>query len=133
LGKNHYLKKNEEFYRWALYIFSFLFGLIMCYELQTWSPMAIEKMYVIYFMHIDFIQSSSSNHWIKLNFDSKWTSSFNCCHAHSKLFFLCLRFSKDAIKISTYNIPIILVINHIFWVKSGEKWFTYGVLSPTSL
>jgi hypothetical protein len=33
--------------------------------------MAIEKMYVIYFTHIDFIQSFSFNHWIKLNFDSK--------------------------------------------------------------
>jgi len=29
----------------------------------------IEKMYVIYFMHIDFIQSFSSNHWIKLSFE----------------------------------------------------------------
>jgi hypothetical protein len=29
--------------------------LVMCYEPQTWSPMAIEKMYVTYFMHIDFI------------------------------------------------------------------------------
>jgi hypothetical protein len=38
--------------------------------------MAIENMYIIYFMHIDFIQLSSSNHWIKLNFDSKWTLSF---------------------------------------------------------
>jgi len=31
--------------------------------------MAIEKMYIIYFMHIDFIQFSSFNHWIKLNFN----------------------------------------------------------------
>jgi hypothetical protein len=46
----------------ALYIFSFLFGLIMCHESQTWGPMAIEKKNVKYFMHIDFIQSFSSNH-----------------------------------------------------------------------
>jgi hypothetical protein len=33
--------------------------------------MAIKEMYIIYFMHVDFIQSSSSNHLIKLNFDPK--------------------------------------------------------------
>jgi hypothetical protein len=33
--------------------------------------------------------------------------------------FLCLEFSKNAIKILTYCIPIIL-IHHFFWVKSGE-------------
>jgi hypothetical protein len=31
--------------------------------------MAVEKMYVIYFMHIDFIQVFLSNYWMKLNFD----------------------------------------------------------------
>jgi hypothetical protein len=38
----------------------------MCHEPQTRGPMAIEKMYVIYFMHIDFIQMSSFNYWIIL-------------------------------------------------------------------
>jgi hypothetical protein len=42
---------------------------------QTWSPMVVKKMYVAYFMHIDFIQSSSSNHWMGFNFYSKWTLS----------------------------------------------------------
>jgi hypothetical protein len=42
----------------------------MFYEPQTWGPMAIENMYVIYFKHIDFIQFSSSNYWIKFNFVS---------------------------------------------------------------
>jgi hypothetical protein len=65
------LIRRKRFYRWALYIFSFFFGLVVCYEPQTWG--LVEKMYIIYFMHIDFIQSSSFNHWIKLNFDSKWT------------------------------------------------------------
>jgi len=55
LEKNHYLNEKEEIYRWALNYFSF--GLVMCHEPQTWSPMAFEKMYIIYFMHIDFIQS----------------------------------------------------------------------------
>jgi hypothetical protein len=29
----------------------------------------------LYYVYIDFIQSSSSNHWIKINFDSKWILS----------------------------------------------------------
>ncbi len=32
--------------------------------------MVVEKLYIIYFVYIDFIQSSLSNHWIKINFDS---------------------------------------------------------------
>jgi len=33
--------------------------------------MAVEKLQVIYYVYIDFIQSSSSNHWIKMNFEFK--------------------------------------------------------------
>jgi hypothetical protein len=66
---------KKKIYRWALYYFLVFFGLVMCHEPQTWSPMVIEKMYFVYFMHIDLIQISSSNHWIKLNYDSKWTLS----------------------------------------------------------
>jgi len=46
------------------------------------------------------------------------------CHAHSKAIFLCLGFSKNAIKILTYYTPIILVIHHFFkWkmVKIGSS------------
>ncbi len=64
------LKKRKDFIGGHYIVFSFFFGLVMCHEPQTWGLMAIKKMYVIYFMHIDFIQFSSSNHWIKLNFDS---------------------------------------------------------------
>jgi hypothetical protein len=32
--------------------------------------MAVEKKLIIYSVYIDFIQSTSSNHWIKINFDS---------------------------------------------------------------
>jgi len=50
-------------------------------------------MYVIYFMHIDFIQFSSYNHWIKLNFDSKMSFEFQNVVFHIlKFFFLCLGF-----------------------------------------
>jgi hypothetical protein len=31
--------------------------------------MAIEKLQAIYSMYINFIQSSSSNYWIKMNFE----------------------------------------------------------------
>jgi len=46
-----------------------------------------------------------------------------CCYAHFKVFLLSLVLSKDAIKISAYYIPIILVIHHFFgWkvMKSGS-------------
>jgi len=33
--------------------------------------MVVEKLYVMYSMYIDFIQSSSSNRWIEMNFDLK--------------------------------------------------------------
>jgi hypothetical protein len=75
LGENIIFLKGEDFINGHCIIFSFFFGLVMFYKPQTWCLMAIEKMYVIYFMYIDFIQLSSSNHWIKLNFDSKWTLS----------------------------------------------------------
>jgi hypothetical protein len=31
--------------------------------------------HIIYVMYIDFIQSSLSNHWIKINLDLKWNLS----------------------------------------------------------
>ncbi len=47
----------------------------------------------------------------------------NCCHAHLEVFFLCLGFSKDVIKILAYYMPIIFFIHHFFgWkvVKNGS-------------
>jgi len=37
--------------------------------------MAVEKIYIIYFMHIDLIQFSLFDRWMKLNFDSEWALS----------------------------------------------------------
>jgi hypothetical protein len=51
------------------------FCLLMFYEPQTWGPMADKKLHIIYVVYIDFIQSSSSKCWIKINLDSKWNSS----------------------------------------------------------
>jgi hypothetical protein len=44
----------------------------MFYEPQTWGLMVDKKLQIIYVVYIDFIQSSSSNHWIKIKFDLKW-------------------------------------------------------------
>jgi hypothetical protein len=44
----------------------------MSYEPQTWGPMANKKLHIIYGVYINFIQSSSSNHWIEINLDLKW-------------------------------------------------------------
>jgi hypothetical protein len=39
----------------------------MSYEPQTWGLMANKKLHIIYVVvYIDFIQSSSFNHWIEL-------------------------------------------------------------------
>jgi hypothetical protein len=65
------ISKRKRFYRWALhYFFSFfLFGNVL------WTinmrPYGCWKTISYIFMYINFIQSSSSNHWIKINFDSK--------------------------------------------------------------
>jgi hypothetical protein len=40
----------------------------MFHESQTWNPMTIKKKGVIYSIYIDFIQSFSSNCWIKMSF-----------------------------------------------------------------
>jgi hypothetical protein len=81
------IRKKKDFISGSSIIFSVFFGLVMCYESQTWRPMAIGKMYVIYFMHIDFFQFFSSNHWIKFNFDLNelWVPKF--CLTHFKVFF----------------------------------------------
>jgi hypothetical protein len=97
--------------------FHYFFGLVMCHESQTWSLMVIEKMYIIYFMHIDFIQSSSSNHWIKFNFESQ-----NVVMHILSFFFLCLGFSKNAIKISACYI---LIIHHFFGWKVAHPWCAF--------
>jgi hypothetical protein len=47
----------------------------MSYEPQTWGHMANKKLHIIYVVYIDFIRSSSSNHWIEINLDLKWKLS----------------------------------------------------------
>jgi hypothetical protein len=106
-------------------IFFILFYLVMFHEPQTWGHMVVEKLYVIYCMYIDFFQSSSSNCWIKINFDSKWTLSskmLSCNFFKKNLVFLI---AKEYHQNFDLLHIIILVIHHLF----GEKWLTLSVLS----
>jgi hypothetical protein len=41
-------------------------------------------------MYINFIQSSLSNRWIKINFDSKWTFEFQNVIVQILKFFACV-------------------------------------------
>ncbi len=116
---------KRRFHRWAYCIFYLIFfGLVMCYESQTWSLMIVEKSYIIYFVYNDFIQSFLSTHWIKLNFNSKWILNFEILSCTFYFIFpLYLRFPKNVIKILPYCIHIILVIHHFFeWklLKNGS-------------
>jgi hypothetical protein len=83
-------------------------------------------MYVIYFMHIDFIQSSSSNHWMKFKFDSEWTLNYKILSCTFCSFFLCLKILKIVswFQLTTY-ISYLLYINFL-----DEKWLTCNVFSP---
>jgi hypothetical protein len=70
-------------------------------------------------MHIDFIQSSSSNDWIKLSFDSMWTliSKLLSCTFLKK--FLYLKFTKDIIQILVYYV-LSYLLYIIFLDKIGS-------------
>jgi hypothetical protein len=71
---------KKRFHKWALYYFFnfLLFGNV------SWTtnmkPSGHWKIgsYILY-VH-QFIQFSSSNYWIKINFDSKWLWVLKCCH-----------------------------------------------------
>ncbi len=67
------MKEEEILWMDITLFFSIFFCLVMFHEPQTWDPMTVLKMKVVYYVYIDFIQSSSSNYWIKIDFDSKWT------------------------------------------------------------
>jgi hypothetical protein len=66
------MKKNFFFVVGHYIIFLDFFCLVMSYEPQTWGPMVDEKLHIIYVAYIYFIQSSSSNRWIKIDLHLKW-------------------------------------------------------------
>jgi hypothetical protein len=76
----------------------------MSYEPQTWNLMTNKKLHIIYVVYIDFIQSFSSNYWIKINLDLKWKLSSKMMSSKFKL--LC---------------TMILVIHHIFGWKLAHS------------
>ncbi len=69
--KSTTILKNKKFYNGHYIIFSVFFSVVMFHEPQTWGLMAMEncKLHILY--NINFIQFSSYNHWIKINFDPK--------------------------------------------------------------
>jgi hypothetical protein len=95
-------ERERDFIVGHCIIFSNFFFLIMIYEPQTWRLMADKKLHIIYVVYIEFIQSFSSNHWIKINLDLKWNLSSKMLCAHSRAFCLCIGLSNDVIKILTY-------------------------------
>ncbi len=83
-------------------------------------------MYVIHFMHIDFIYSSSSDHWIKLNFNSKWTLNKNVVMHVLKFFFLISMIFKRCDQ--NFNLLHIYHTCYIslLWMRNAEKWSSFG-------
>ncbi len=71
------IPNERERYFIVAYCISFLdfFCLLMFYESQTLSHGWQKITHNIYVLYFDFIQSSSSNHWIKINLDLKWNLS----------------------------------------------------------
>jgi len=95
LKKTHYHTKEDEIYRWALKKKFSFFCLVVFNRSQTWSLMVIINIYIIYSIYTDFIQSSSSNGWIKINFDSNWTlSSTKMLSCKFKILLLVLKIAK---------------------------------------
>jgi hypothetical protein len=79
--------------------------------------MAVERLQFIHCMYINFIQSFSSNHWIKINFDSKWTLKLKIlsCKYFKKL--LMFRIAKKYHQDFSLLRTMILAIYHLFWWK----------------
>jgi hypothetical protein len=65
-------EKGGDFTSGIHIVLLIFFHFLMFHEPQTWSLIVL---LIIYCMYIDFIQSSSFNCWIEINFDSKWTLS----------------------------------------------------------
>jgi hypothetical protein len=89
--KKQYHIKEEEILLMGIALFFnfFLFGNVSW--ITNMRPSGHWKN-VTYFIYIDLIQSSSSNYWIKISFDSKWTlsSKMLSCKIIIFILFLCL-------------------------------------------
>jgi hypothetical protein len=119
LGKNHYLKKRKIFYMWAwYYFFIFLWSsgnvsrTINMRPCGHWKNVHYIFVYTLILSNPFHLTIESSSTLIQNEF---WIPK--CCHENSKVFSLCLGFQKDAMNISAYYMPIILVIHHFFGWK----------------
>jgi hypothetical protein len=124
LKQNHYHMKGIFVAKHYIF-FSILFCLLMCHESQTW-PLKNYKLHVVCRLIL-----SNSPHLIigsKLNLihSELWVSL--CCHAHFKVFCLCLGLPKNVTKILDYCILWYLLYITIF----GLKWLSCNVLSLIS-
>jgi hypothetical protein len=97
--------------------FSIFFCLVMFCEPQIWSPMDVEKLWIINCMYINFIQFSSSNRWVKINFDSKWTLSSKMLSCKFLSFLLVFMIAKEYHQDFNLLRIVIFVIHHLFWWK----------------
>jgi hypothetical protein len=68
-------------------------------------------------MYINFIQSFSSNHWIKINFDSKWTLKSKMLSCKFLKFLLVFKIAKKYHQHFSLLCIMILVIHHLIWWK----------------
>jgi hypothetical protein len=93
-------------------IFSIFFCLVMFHE-ALWP---LKKCKLSY-MHINFIQSFSFNHWIKINIDSKFTLNSKMLLCKFWNFLLVFKIAKGYHQNFSLLCTIILVIDHFFWWK----------------
>jgi len=110
-------QRGEDFINGHCIIFSILFCLLMFHESQTWGLMAIENLKIIYYMYINFIQSFSSNYWIKINFDLKWTLSSKMLSCKFLSFLFVFRRAKEYHQDFNLLCTITLTRHHLFWWK----------------
>jgi hypothetical protein len=105
----------------------------------------------IYYMYINFILFFSYNHWMKINFDSKWTLSSKMLSCKFLSFLFVFMIVEDYHQNFNLLHTIILVIHYFFLVNSGsplvcsqtrmnqlnffptKKLITYYLLKPTYL
>jgi hypothetical protein len=95
--------------------------------------MAVEKIWVIYCIYINLMQSSSTNHWIKINFDSKWTLSFKMLSCKSLSLLLVFRIAKGYHQDCSLLCTIIFVIHHLFGWKVVHPLCAFTLLCKCKL
>ncbi len=127
-GKTITLRKMRRFHRWHLIIFSFFFGLVMCYEPQTWGPCLVKKcmLYTLCTLILSnplhLTIGSNLTEWFKMSFEFQ-----NFVMHIFKFFFLIFRILKRCYQ--DFNLTRTYHACHTFFgwkvVKNGSPivWF----------